>query len=119
MLLPPPTPSRLTLWQPFADDYANTFSNPYTWLFISSYIVSSVYCYLWDVIKDFGIFQIWRGEHLFLRDKLVYRPSFYYFVIVENLLLRFFWAVQFVLLYHKLITPYNIKTLASILEITR
>lgn len=81
--------------------------------------MSSVYCYLWDVIKDFGIFRIWRGEHLFLREKLVYPQSFYYFVIVENLLLRFFWALQFVLLYHKLITPYNIKTCASILEITR
>ncbi|KAH8415428.1 hypothetical protein KR222_011598 [Zaprionus bogoriensis] len=101
------------------DDYANTFSNPYTWFFITSYVVSTVYCYLWDVIKDFGIFKIWRGEHLFLREKLVYPQSFYYFVIVENLLLRCFWAVEFVMLYHKVITPYNIKTCASILEITR
>ncbi|EDV95377.1 xenotropic and polytropic retrovirus receptor 1 [Drosophila grimshawi] len=102
------------------DDYANTFSNPYTWLFIFSYMVSTVYCYLWDVIKDFGILKIWRGsEHLFLREKLVYPTAFYYFVIIENLILRCFWAIEFVVLYHQLITPYNIKTFASILEITR
>ncbi|XP_060664104.1 solute carrier family 53 member 1 isoform X2 [Drosophila nasuta] len=101
------------------DGYANTFYNPYTWFFITSYIVSSVYSYLWDVFKDFGIFQIWRGEHLFLREKLVYPQSFYYFVILENLVLRLFWVIEFVVLYHKLITPYNIKTCASILEITR
>ncbi|XP_030568571.1 xenotropic and polytropic retrovirus receptor 1 isoform X2 [Drosophila novamexicana] len=101
------------------DGYANTFSNPYTWFFILSYIVSTIYCYLWDVFKDFGIFKIWRGEHLFLREKLVYPQAFYYFVIIENLILRCFWAVEFLVLYHKLITPYNIKTFASILEITR
>ncbi|XP_034482686.1 xenotropic and polytropic retrovirus receptor 1 [Drosophila innubila] len=101
------------------DGYANTFSNPYTWFFITSYIVSSVYCYLWDVIRDFGIFQIWRGEHLFLREKLVYPQPFYYFAIIENLFLRLFWAVEFLVLYHKLMIPYNIKTFVSILEITR
>lgn len=78
-----------------------------------------MYCYLWDVIKDFGIFQIWRGEHLFLREKLVYPQWCYYFVIVENLLLRFFWAVEFVVQVNFLVSPYNIKTCASILEITR
>ncbi|XP_030079959.1 xenotropic and polytropic retrovirus receptor 1 isoform X1 [Drosophila hydei] len=101
------------------DGYANTFSNPYTWFFILSYIISTIYCYAWDVMKDFGIFKIWRGEHLFLREKLVYPQAVYYFVIVENLILRCFWAVELVVLYHKLITPYNIKTCASILEITR
>jgi len=81
--------------------------------------VSSIYCYLWDVIKDFGIFQIWRGEHLFLREKLVYPQPFYYFVIIENLLLRMFWAFKLLMVYHKLITPYNITSAVSILEITR
>ncbi|KAM8719781.1 hypothetical protein ACLKA7_005928 [Drosophila subpalustris] len=101
------------------DGYANTFSNPYTWFYIFSYIVSSIYCYSWDVIRDFGIFQIWRGEHLFLREKLVYPQPFYYFAIIENLVLRLFWAVELLVLYHKLMIPYNIKTFASILEITR
>lgn len=81
--------------------------------------MSTIYCYLWDVIRDFGIFQIWRGEHLFLREKLVYPQPFYYFAIIENLVLRLFWAVELLVLYHKLMIPYNIKTFVSILEITR
>nr|XP_016942402.1 xenotropic and polytropic retrovirus receptor 1 [Drosophila suzukii] len=100
-------------------EYANTFSNPYTWLFLASCVVATVYCYLWDVIRDFGLFTIMRGERIFLRKQLVYPQAFYYFVIVENLVLRLFWAVEFAILYHNLMTPYNIKTISSILEITR
>ncbi|XP_033172148.1 xenotropic and polytropic retrovirus receptor 1 isoform X1 [Drosophila mauritiana] len=99
--------------------YANTFSNPYTWLFLSSCVVATVYCYLWDVIRDFGLFRIMRGERIFLRKQLVYPQAFYYFVIVENLVLRLFWAVEFTILYHNLMTPYNMRTISSILEITR
>ncbi|XP_016980139.1 xenotropic and polytropic retrovirus receptor 1 homolog [Drosophila rhopaloa] len=99
--------------------YANTFSNPYTWLFLASCVVATVYCYLWDVIRDFGLFRIMRGEHIFLRKQLVYPQAFYYFVIVENLVLRLFWVLEFAILYHNLMTPYNIKTISSILEITR
>jgi len=82
-------------------------------------VVATVYCYLWDVIRDFGLFTIMRGERIFLRKQLVYPQAFYYFVIVENLVLRLFWAVEFAILYHNLMTPYNIKTISSILEITR
>ncbi|XP_017086397.1 xenotropic and polytropic retrovirus receptor 1 homolog [Drosophila eugracilis] len=99
--------------------YLNTFSNPYTWLFLASCLVATVYCYLWDVMKDFGLFTIIRGEHIFLRKQLVYPQAFYYFVIIENLVLRLFWAVEFAILYHNLMTPYNMKTICSILEITR
>ncbi|EDW30512.1 GL26825 [Drosophila persimilis] len=101
------------------DRYANTFVNPYTWLLLAASIVSTLYCFLWDVIKDFGLFRIWKGKHIFLREKLVYPPAFYYFVIVENLLLRWFWVIEFTLNHHELMTPYNTKTLGSLLEITR
>ncbi|XP_041451648.1 xenotropic and polytropic retrovirus receptor 1 homolog isoform X2 [Drosophila obscura] len=101
------------------DRYAHTFANPYTWLLLAASIVSTVYCYLWDVIKDFGLFRIRKGEHIFLREHLVYPQSFYYFVIVENLLLRWFWVIEFTFYYHNLMTPYNARTLASLLEITR
>ncbi|SPP86771.1 xenotropic and polytropic retrovirus receptor 1 isoform X2 [Drosophila guanche] len=101
------------------DGYAHTFANPYTWLLLAASVVSTVYCYLWDVIKDFGLFRIRKGEHIFLREKLVYPQSFYYFVIVENLLLRWFWVLEFTFQHYKLMTPYNARTLASLLEITR
>ncbi|XP_039497421.1 xenotropic and polytropic retrovirus receptor 1 isoform X1 [Drosophila santomea] len=102
-----------------AGEYANTFSNPYTWLFLASCVVATVYCYLWDVIRDFGLFRIMRGERIFLRKQLVYPQAFYYFVIVENLVLRLLWAVEFSILYHNLMTPHNMRTICSILEITR
>ncbi|KAH8419932.1 hypothetical protein KR009_004085 [Drosophila setifemur] len=104
---------------PSAGGYANTFSNPYTWLFLASCVLASIYCYLWDVIKDFGLFRIFRGDHIFLREQLVYQRPFYYFVIVENLILRLFWVFEFVILYHNMASPYNIKTVSSLLEITR
>ncbi|XP_030381007.1 xenotropic and polytropic retrovirus receptor 1 [Scaptodrosophila lebanonensis] len=99
--------------------YKNTFQNPFTWAYLGSYVVSTVYCYLWDVLKDFGLFQIWKGEHLFLRDKLVYPQFFYYFAIIEDAILRLFWVAEFIILHNNVMTPYNCKTIGSILEITR
>ncbi|KAH8325333.1 hypothetical protein KR067_000642 [Drosophila pandora] len=99
--------------------YGNTFNNPFTWLFLASNVVAFIYGYLWDVLRDFGLFRIFRGEHIFLRPQLVYPVPVYYFVIVEDLVLRLVWAFEFVLLYHDWISAYNMKTISSLLEITR
>ncbi|KAH8273521.1 hypothetical protein KR018_009554 [Drosophila ironensis] len=101
------------------DKYANTFSNPFTWLFIASSLVSTVYCYGWDIIRDFGLLRIFRRERFLLREQLVYPLGFYYFVMLENLVLRLVWAIEFVVVYHNLVTPYNMRTVSSLLEITR
>ncbi|KPU74060.1 uncharacterized protein Dana_GF22095, isoform D [Drosophila ananassae] len=102
-----------------AGGYGNTFNNPFTWLFLASNVVAFIYGYLWDVLRDFGLFRIFRGEHIFLRPQLVYPVPVYYFVIVEDLVLRLVWAFEFVLLYHDWISAYNMKTISSLLEITR
>lgn len=82
-------------------------------------MVATIYGTLWDVLMDFGLFQIMEGHRIFLREQLVYPQPFYYFVIVENFCLRWLWAAEFALLYHNLVAPYNLRTITSIAEITR
>ncbi|KAH8287020.1 hypothetical protein KR054_000579 [Drosophila jambulina] len=95
------------------------FSNTYTWLFLASCVVATAYGYLWDVLRDFGLFKIMDGHRIFLREHLVYPQAFYYFVIVENFCLRWLWAAEFAILHNNLIAPYNLRTITSIAEITR
>jgi len=44
---------------------------------------------------------------------------FYYFVIVENTLLRCVWILEFALVHQELIAPYNGKSLICFSEIAR
>ncbi|XP_037710436.1 xenotropic and polytropic retrovirus receptor 1 [Drosophila subpulchrella] len=100
-------------------NYSNLFENPWTWTFITICIISSIYSLLWDLLMDFGLLRVWKGENLFLRENLVYPKWFYYFVIVENSLLRFVWVLEFVLVYQEVIAPHNGKTIISFSEIMR
>ncbi|XP_017029002.1 xenotropic and polytropic retrovirus receptor 1 homolog isoform X1 [Drosophila kikkawai] len=108
-----------TLRQRSEGRHGSPFSNPYTWLFLVSSMAATIYGYLWDVLRDFGLFQIMDGPGIFLRQQLVYPQAFYYFVIVENFCLRWLWAVEFGIFYNNLIAPYNLRTITSIAEITR
>lgn len=56
-------------------NYANTFDNPYTWLWIISSIVSSCYSYTWDIKMDWGLFDKNAGENTFLREEVVYSST--------------------------------------------
>ncbi|XP_016994237.2 solute carrier family 53 member 1 [Drosophila takahashii] len=99
--------------------YNNLFENPWTWAYITICIISAIYSLLWDLLMDFGLLRVWKGENLFLRDNLVYPKWFYYFVIVENTLLRFVWVLEFVLVYQEVITPFNGKSIICFSEIVR
>lgn len=56
-------------------------------------IISSLYSSYWDIIFDFGFFE--PGKNYPLRQKLAYRnKSFYYFVLVTNIFLRFIWILS-------------------------
>ena len=47
---------------------------------------------------DWGFFTSGAGENKFLREEIVYSStSYYYFAIVEDLVLRFSWAISLVL----------------------
>lgn len=44
---------------------------------------------------DWGLFDKNAGENTFLREEIVYSsPTYYYFAIVEDLVLRFGWAIS-------------------------
>ncbi|XP_016978124.1 xenotropic and polytropic retrovirus receptor 1 [Drosophila rhopaloa] len=101
------------------DKYSNIFENPWTWAYIMICIYSSIYSLLWDFLMDFGLFKVWKGENIFLRDNLVYPKGFYYLVIVENTLLRFAWTLEIVLVYQELLAPYNGKSIVCFSEIVR
>jgi len=56
-------------------NYASTFDNPYTWLWIIASIVSSCYAYTWDIKMDWGLFDKNAGENTFLREEVVYSST--------------------------------------------
>jgi len=61
----------------------------YMWLL--SIVVSTVYSYSWDVLKDWGLGE--RGAKL-LRKKLIYKiPLVYYAVMISNFIMRFMWTL--------------------------
>nr|XP_018901028.1 PREDICTED: xenotropic and polytropic retrovirus receptor 1-like [Bemisia tabaci] len=82
-------------------NYASTHGtsltdSPYFYLWILSSVISSLYCYLWDIKMDWGLFDSKAGENKFLREEIVYStPNYYYFAIIEDLILRFGWAMSF------------------------
>ena len=62
-------------------------------------ILNTLYSFLWDVYKDWGMGYPrdpkGRSQYLFLRPQLDYRrPWLYYFVVVQNLLLRACWSLK-------------------------
>lgn len=46
--------------------------SPYFYLWILSSVISSLYCYLWDIKMDWGLFDSKAGENKFLREEIVY-----------------------------------------------
>lgn len=60
-------------------------------------IVSSCYTYVWDIKMDWGLFdpKSPNKEYPFLREEIVYSsPNYYYFAIIEDLILRFGWTLS-------------------------
>ncbi|CAH1180382.1 unnamed protein product [Phaedon cochleariae] len=68
--------------------------SPFFYLWIAASIISSCYAYTWDIKLDWGLFDPKAGDNKFLREEIVYSSTwFYYFAIVEDLILRFGWAI--------------------------
>ena len=96
--------------------------HPFFYVYCMSATVSSCYTYVWDIKMDWGFFAKTAGEDRFLRDELVYSSSgYYYFAIVEDLVLRFSWAIQLVLTDVLGLGDYNelIISVFAVLEVVR
>ena len=65
------------------------------WVYLTIKIISATYSYAWDIYMDWGLLrQNTPGHpHRFLRDKINYHPYFYYWGIVTDGLLRYWWVV--------------------------
>lgn len=68
---------------------------------------------------DFGLCETFSGSKIFLREHILYPERFYYFVILENLILRFFWAISLLLVHRNLLAAVYVETLAGFLEAVR
>ena len=70
-----------------------TASNPLKLAIGSVTLASTLYCLYWDYKMDWGLFRETPGKgKKYLRDKLLYPTWFYYYAIISNMFLRFFWV---------------------------
>lgn len=76
--------------------YSTSTSNPYFYCWIVALIISSCYTYTWDVKVDWGLFSSDSPKETpFLREEIVYSsPLYYYFAIIQDLVLRFGWTLS-------------------------
>jgi len=109
-----------TLSSAHSDKYEDQSDNPYLYLWVLASIVSSLYAYTWDIKMDWGLFDKSAGENKFLREEIVYSStSFYYFAIVEDLILRFAWAYSYVLIKANYVSEDLMTSINSPLEVFR
>jgi hypothetical protein len=73
--------------------FNGTASNPLKLAIGSVTLTSTLYCLYWDYKMDWGLFRETPGKgKKYLRDKLLYPTWFYYYAIISNMFLRFFWV---------------------------
>ena len=61
--------------------------------FIGLNAFSTVYSLYWDLYMDWGFFRTQEPGKRFLRHKLLYPISFYYFAAVTNTIMRLMWIL--------------------------
>ncbi|XP_046401369.1 xenotropic and polytropic retrovirus receptor 1-like [Ischnura elegans] len=109
-----------TLKSFYAGNYESQFENPFVHLWIIANVINSCYAYTWDIKMDWGLFDKKVGDNKFLREEIVYSsPFFYYFGIVEDLVLRFAWAISYGLQQAELVNGEVMTTILSPLEVFR
>ncbi|XP_073976899.1 solute carrier family 53 member 1-like isoform X1 [Rhodnius prolixus] len=94
--------------------------NPYFYLWIFASIISTCYSYTWDIKMDWGLFDNKAGDNKFLREEVVYSyNAYYYFAIVEDLVLRFGWVLSMSLIEMGYIHAELMVAILSPLEVFR
>lgn len=69
---------------------------------------------------DWGLFESGAGENKFLREEIVYSSTiFYYFAIVEDLILRFVWLLSFYLIEMGIMKAELMTSILAPLEVFR
>lgn len=98
---------------------ANT-NNPYFYLWIVASIISSIFAYTWDVKMDWGLLDLRSKDNKLLREETVYSSNwFYYFGMVEDLILRFGWTLSMSLVKAGYVEGELMMTILSPFEVIR
>jgi len=63
------------------------------WIWFAIHFWASGYSYCWDIYMDWGLLRSKAKGHYALRDKINYPAWFYYYAIVSDLILRYFWVI--------------------------
>ena len=65
-------------------------------IYIAIALCSTTYCLYWDYYMDWGLFRSKSKGKKYLRSKLMYPVPFYYYAMVSNFFLRFFWILSLI-----------------------
>lgn len=57
-------------------------------------MLTTTFCIYWDFYWDWGLFRGTQKGNRILRDEIKYSPKFYYFAMVTNVILRFWWVLN-------------------------
>lgn len=73
-----------------------TATSIFFYLWISSYIFSFAYTFLWDIFMDWGLIDpLAPKDSPFLREEMIYGSKWYYYgAIVEDFILRLSWVLN-------------------------
>ncbi|CAF0819680.1 unnamed protein product [Brachionus calyciflorus] len=85
----------LSLKYHFSYMYKSDWESPFFYIWLIVKFIATCYKLVWDLKMDWGFFDKNAGENKFLREVIVYSSkNYYYFAIVQNVLLRFLWLVR-------------------------
>jgi hypothetical protein len=65
-------------------------------IYIAIGVISTFYSYSWDLYMDWGCVRSFEKETYLLRSKILYPKWFYYYSMVTNFILRFFWTLSLI-----------------------
>ncbi|BHF74099.1 Xenotropic and polytropic retrovirus receptor 1 [Sparganum proliferum] len=101
--------------------WAELNPNPFTIaMVVISSIIGSTCTYSWDVIMDWGLLDCKAKDNPGLRDELVYRfRAYYYCAILEDLVIRFSWALNLGFKYAYVVEIEIVKTVVYFAEVSR
>jgi hypothetical protein len=63
------------------------------WIWFGVHFWASAYSYAWDIYMDWGLLRSDKPGTYALRDKICYPVWFYYYAMVSDLILRYFWVI--------------------------
>ena len=79
----------------FSRTYKKEWDSPEVYTFVGIHLLTSAYRSWWDLKMDWGFFDKNAGDNKYLREVCIYSSKwYYYFAIVQNVILRFIWIVR-------------------------